>query len=74
MEIEILYEESVFNKTRKPGEFPGFVDIKQFWKIKTKNYLVSKAVKEAVNEFYKWANKEKKGALILQITFLDFYH
>lgn len=62
MNFEIIYTESF----RSDGMN------KFFWNYTTKSIVVSRAVNELMKAFYKWANKQKKGVLPLQITFLDW--
>jgi len=69
MKIEILYKNG---ELEKGMDMPTFVDKKHFWYYETKNRFSGKAAKEAIDAFYKWANKEKLGVVILSLTFLDW--
>jgi len=74
MEIEILYEDKIIDQSeRKIDELPRFVNIKNFWKYRTEAFMTVEATTEALNKFYEWANENKKGVIVLQITYLDFH-
>jgi len=70
MKIEILYK---YGKMVRTEYLPEFKDEKRFWQYTAKDHgSLGKVAKEAIDAFYKYANKEKIGGVILSVTFLDF--